>query len=188
MSTKVVFDINVLICAIAATQVQTWDPAYVDVMKNQKTSGTFSRMALFAIEKSAKTDKAYSLVSDNHIRTHVQRFLTRDLSENGYGWNMEAANDFLKWSAELAESSNGEACHLNSDTFTNHELNFFVPDAKWLEVGAEVDHEDRRLVALAVSSGASIIVTNDRNFLKLGESIKGISIVTPEQFSNEVFN
>lgn len=181
-STTVVFDVNVLTDAVGANKAEVWSEELALLEGRMKGRGSYSRMALHMIRMSAATTKNYNLVSDDHIQSHVHHWLSENVENDGYGWSEDAATGYAEWLGNLADSSGGEAYFERDKELSNAELTQVVPDKVWKDAGADVDHEDRRIVALARDSGASIIVTNDRNFLKLRNRIKYVSIMDPTEF------
>lgn len=186
-SATIVIDVNVFTSAVGQSPAENWNPALADVLLNKKSHGTFSRMALHLLQEDAKNGSGrYQAVSDDHILSHAQYWLSEDVSNNGYGWSPEAALGMIAWSQDLIESTGGTS-EFEGVERSNQDLVNLVPDSTWKKAGAEVDHEDRRIVGLAKDSGATVILTNDANFQKLGNRLGYVRVMTPEKFVEEHF-
>lgn len=186
-STTIVLDVNVFTSAVGQSPAENWDPALADVLTNKKSHGTFSRMALHLLSEDAKNQNGrYQAVSNDHIMAHTQYWLSENLADNGYGWSEKASLGMVAWAQDLITSTGGDFEYPVEER-SNNDLVNLVPDSVWKKAGAEVDHEDRRVVALAKDSGATIILTNDANFQKLDNRLGYVRVMTPEKFVEEHF-
>jgi len=103
----------------------------------------------------------FSLWLSPHIMTNVLRVLS------ALDWSQERALDYLQVLREIAERSGGGVTE---------------PD---VQVDDCPDHEDNRILELALASGSILIVSDDGDLLTMSPW-RGIPVISPADFAGRV--
>lgn len=110
----------------------------------------------------ANDAREFALFLSEHILRNVGRVL-----REGFGWDLERVHDYLTIIVEIAEASGGDV----------------------VEPGVRVsdcaDHEDNRILELALSAAADVIVSDDADLTMLSPW-RGIPVITPREFAGRV--
>ena len=103
----------------------------------------------------------FSLWLSPHVMTNVARVLAE------LGWSRDRAFDYLQLLAEVAEASGGGVV----------EPEIHVDDCP--------DHEDNRILELALATGSTLIVSDDGDLLTMSPW-RGVQIIRPSEFASRV--
>ena len=106
--------------------------------------------------------REFSLFLSAHILRNTGRVLTE-----GFGWDIEHVERYLALLVEIADASGGDVV----------EPSVRVSDC--------ADHEDNRILELALAAGADLIVSDDADLTMLSPW-RGIPIVSPREFTGRV--
>lgn len=149
----VVFDVNVLVGAVAGgnSPFRSW-PSPPPVSGNP-----------FADCVGVANDaREFSLWVSEHILINVVRVLC---DPNGFGWELERAEEYAEILLEIAEASGGGVV----------DPDVGVADCR--------DHEDNRILEAALAVGADLIVSEDADLTEMSPW-RGIPVIRPREFAS----
>jgi predicted nucleic acid-binding protein len=148
-----VFDISVLVGAVAGgnSPFRSW-PSPPPISDNP-----------FADCVGIVNDaREFALWLSEHILVNVIRVLCE-----GYGWELEPAEEYAALLVEIAEASNGDVVH------------------PAVAVSDCPDYEDNRILECALAANADLIVADDEHLTSMSPW-RGIPIVRPREFASRV--
>lgn len=108
--------------------------------------------------------REFGLWLSEHLLVNTVRVLTEP---EGFGWGLEVAEEYVGVLVEVAEASGGG------------ELEPAVP------VSDCPDHEDNRVLELALACAADLIVSDDAHLTHMSPW-RGIPILRPKEFASRV--
>lgn len=107
--------------------------------------------------------REFGLWLSEHILVNVVRVLT---DPDGFGWELDQAEEYAALLVEIAESGGGIV-----------EPRVAVSDCP--------DHEDNRILELALAADADLIVSEDAHLTEMSPW-RGIPVVRPREFASRV--
>jgi len=154
----VVFDVNVFIDAVVTGQdsFESWPSP-------PPTSGHYAADCVGIVNDAVE----FSLWLSPHVLTNIERVLEGPASQGGFEWAARYIEDYLDVLVEIAERSAGGVVE---------------PDEAVTDCD---DHEDNRILELALASQAVLIVSNDSDLLHM-TPWRGIPVVSPRDFAARV--
>lgn len=153
----VVFDINIFIAAVVGGNSPFYSwPSPPPVSDNPAAD-------CIGIVNDARE---FSLWLSKHILLNIARVLV-DPGE-GFGWGPDAAEEYLELLMEIASASGGGIAEPQDR----------VTDC--------TDHEDNRILELALACDAVLIVSNDKRDLTSMSPWRTRPIITAREFANRV--
>ena len=153
MSQPVTVDVNVLVSAVVGgnDDFRSW-PSPPPVRGNLAAN-------VVGIPNDARE---FGLFVSEHILTNVVRVLV-GAPPDGYGWEVQRAEDYIAVLAEIAVASGGGVV----------EPRITVTDCP--------DHEDNRILECAAASGSVLITSDDHDLLSMSPW-RGTPVVTSGDF------
>lgn len=152
---RAVFDVNVLVGAVVGGNAPfaSW-PSPPPVSDNPYAD-------CVGIANDARE---FSLWISAHILQNVVWVLA---DPEGFGWEVERAEEYARLLVEIAEASDGGVVE---------------PDVR---VSDCADYEDNRILELALACSADLIVSQDNDLTSMSPW-RGIPVVTPREFASRV--
>jgi predicted nucleic acid-binding protein len=151
----VTFDVNVLVAAVVEGNTTFWS------WPSPPPVSPHPAADCVGIVNDARE---FSLWLSPHVVGNVLRVLT---DPDGFRWPVERAEEYVTVLLEIATASGGQ----------------IVEPA--VRVNDCVDHEDNRILELALASGAVLIVSSDAHLLDLSPW-RGTPILRPREFATRV--
>jgi predicted nucleic acid-binding protein len=153
VTTPVTVDVNVFVAAVAGGNdaFHSW-PSPPPVRGNLAAN-------VVGILNDARE---FALFLTEHILANVLRVLTEP-APDGYGWELEPAEQYIELLVEIAEASGGGLVE-PGETVTD------CPD-----------HEDNRILECAAASGSVLIVSDDTDLTAMSPW-RGTPVVTSSEF------
>ncbi|MBI4729311.1 MAG: PIN domain-containing protein [Acidobacteria bacterium] len=149
----VVFDVNVLVGAVAGGN---------SPFRSWPSPPPVSDNACADCVGIANDAREFALWLSEHLLVNTVRVLT---DPNGFGWEPGKAEEYAALLVEMADASEGG----------------IVEPA--LRVSDCPDHEDNRILELAIACGADLIVSSDDHLTRMSPW-RGIPILRPEEFAS----
>lgn len=153
MTTAVTVDVNVFVAAVTGG-----NDAFHSWPSPPPVRGNLAANVVGVLNDA----REFSLFLTVHILANVVRVLT-GRPPDGYGWQVERAQDYVELLVEIAEAPGGGV----------------------VEPGEEVtdcpDHEDNRILECAAASGSMLIVTDDTDLISMSPW-RGTPVVTAAEF------
>lgn len=153
---RVVFDINVLIGAVVGGH----SPFQSWPSPPPTTDNAFADCV--GIVNDARE---FSLFLSEHILRNVIRVLAD--ATDGYGWDADRAEEYIDILCEISDASGGE---------------LLEPTVR---VSDFPDHEDNRILELALASMADLVVSEDADLTSMSPW-RGIPVLRPHEFAGRV--
>lgn len=152
---RVVFDINVYVGAVAGgnSPFRSW-PSPPPVSDN----------AFADCLGVANDAREFALCASEHVLVNVVRVL---VDPNGFGWDLEAAEDDTGLIVEVVEASGGDVV----------EPAVRVTDC--------ADDEDNRILELALAADADLIVSDDDHLTSMSPW-RGVPVIRPREFASRI--
>lgn len=150
----VVFDVNVLIGAVAGG-----NSPFRSWPSPPPTSDNPYADCLGIINDA----REFALWISEHILVNAVRVLSDP--DEGFDWELQRAEEYAALLVEIAEASGGGVAE---------------PATRVTDC---VDHEDNRILELAIEIGADLIVSEDRHLTDLSPW-RGIPVLRPREFSS----
>jgi predicted nucleic acid-binding protein len=152
---RVVFDVNVLIGAVVGGN---------SPFRSWPSPPPVSDNAFADCVGIVNDAREFALWLSEHVLINVARVLA---DPDGYDWEIEAAEEYVSLLVEIAEASGGDV----------------------VEPGVRVtdcaDHEDNRILELALAANADLVVSDDHHLTDMSPW-RGIPIVRPREFASRV--
>ena len=106
--------------------------------------------------------KEFALWLSEHVLVNVVRVLT---DPDAYGWEIDVAEEYAALVVEIVEASGGAIVE---------------PDVRVTDC---VDHEDNRILELALAANADLIVSDDAHLTSMSPW-RAIAIIRPREFAS----
>ncbi len=106
--------------------------------------------------------REFSLFLSEHVLRNVGRVL-----RTGFRWEIERVEEYLGIILEIVDASDGDVLE---------------PEVRVSDAG---DHEDNRILELALAAGADLIVSDDADLTSLSPW-RGIPVLRPREFTGRV--
>ena len=155
MSQAVTFDVNALVGAVVEGNSTFWS------WPSPPPTGPYPAAECIGIVNDAQE---FSLWLSPHIVRNVIRVL---VDPAGFRWPAERAEEYAGVLVEIARASGGQIV----------EPGIWVSDCP--------DHEDNRILELALTGNAALIVSSDHHLLEMSPW-QGIPIIRPSHFTRRV--
>lgn len=153
MSSAVTVDVNVFVAAVVGG-----NDAFRSWPSPPPARGNLAANVVGILNDA----REFALYVSEHILANVVRVLTAP-SPDGFGWDLEHAEDYVELIVEIAEASGGAVVE-PAETVT---------DCR--------DHEDNRILECAAASGSFLIVSDDSDLLSMSPW-RGTPVVTSGDF------
>lgn len=151
----VTYDINVLISAVVRGNTS------FSSWPSPPPAGRFAAAECVGIVNDGRE---FALWLSPHILRNLVRVL---VDPDGFRWEVERAEQYAAVLVEMAEASGGGVVGPS------------------VTVSDCADHEDNRILELALASGSALIVSSDHHLLEMSPW-RGIPVVRPEEFVGRV--
>ena len=151
----VTFDVNVLVRAVVEGNCT------FSSWPSPPPTGSYPAAECVGVVNDAQEFRLYL---SPHVLTNVLRVLS---DPAGYAWSAERVEEYATVLLQIVEASGGE---------------IIEPDTR---VSDCPDHEDNRILELALASSSVLVVSSDAHLLEMSPW-RGIPIVRPEEFVSRV--
>lgn len=153
MTTAVTVDVNVFVAAVTGG-----NDAFYSWPSPPPVRGNLAANVVGILNDA----REFSLFLTEHILANLVRVLT-GRPPDGYGWEVERAQEYVELLVEIAEASGGAVVGAG-ETVTD------CPD-----------HEDNRILECAAASGSMLIVSDDTDLTSMSPW-RGTPVVTAAEF------
>lgn len=152
---RVVLDVNVLVGAIAGGN---------SPFRSWPSPPPASDNAFADCVGIVNDAREFALWLSEHVLVNVVRVLT---DPDGYRWDLEPAEEYVSLLVEIAEASGGDVVE---------------PEVRVRDCA---DHEDNRILELALAANADLIVSDDEHLTSMSPW-RGIPVIRTREFSFRV--